>query len=198
MDLVRLLQKTPGIARAELEAALCRLAPGLLTPSAELVDTLLESYAEEQNGGWRLQPAEIPTARRADLDEARGMLRVLGERLGYRVEGETPLTWTPGEFGQVYYFYAIASSVVSRHVLPGLPAPAGQVVMVFPGGRARLLAYKLRRDPRLRDALKGVHLLKFRHLRALFDRPGLTADQWEGLLDADPPFFEEAEQMRLL
>lgn len=198
MDLVRLLQKSPGMARYDLDAALCRLAPGLLTPSAELVNTLLDSYAEEQNGGWRLQPAEMPAARRADLEEARGMLRALGLRLGYRVEGETPLVWTPVEYGQVYYFYVIASSVVSRYVLPGLPAPAGQVVMVFPGGRARLLAFKLRRDPRLREALKGVHLLKFRHLRALHERPGLTPDQWEGLLDADPPFFEEAEQMRLL
>jgi hypothetical protein len=199
MELVRLLQKSPGLGRIELDAALCRLFPGLLTPSGELLDAILESYAEELAGGsWKLQGAELPAARRADLDEVRAMLRGLGARMGYGVEGETPLVWTPGSFGQVYYFYVIASSVVSRHVLPALPAPANQVVMVFPGSRARLLAYKLRRDPRLKEALKGVHLLKFRHLRALSERPGLTPEQWDGLLDADPPFFEEAEQMRLL
>jgi hypothetical protein len=198
MELVRMLQKSPGQRQAELDTALCRVFPGLSTPPAELIAAILESYGEVQDGRWKLQSAELPAARRSDLEEARAMLRGLGERLGYTVAGETPLLWTPGRFGQVYYFYVIASSVISRHVLPALPAPAGQVVMVFPGGRARLIAYKLRRDPRLREALKGVHLLKFRHLRALSERTGLTVEQWEGLLDADPPFFEEAEQMRLL
>ena len=160
---------------------------------------MLASYAEMQpGGGWKLQAAELPAARRADLDEAREMLRRLGKRMGYDVSGETPIVWTPEHFGQVYYFYVIASSIISRHVLPALPAPAAQVVMVFPGGRAKLIAYKLRCDPRLAEVLKGVHLLKFRHLRALSDRPGLTPQQWDGLLDADPPFFEEAEQMQLL
>ena len=36
------------------------------------------------------------------------------------------------------------------------------------------------------------------HLRRLAERPDLTPEIWESLLDADPPFFEEAEQMRLL
>ena len=37
-----------------------------------------------------------------------------------------------------------------------------------------------------------------RHLRSLYERKDLNAEVWDGLLDADPPFFEEAEQMRLL
>ncbi len=199
MELVRLLQKSPGVGRNELDTGLCRAFPGLLTPSSELVAEVLASYAETMPvGGWKLQAAEAPAARRADLDEAREMLRRLGSRMGFTVSGETPIVWTPERFGQVYYFYVIASSIISRHVLPALPAPAAQVVMVFPGGRAKLIAYKLRCDPRLAEVLRGVHLLKFRHLRALAERPGLTPEQWDGLLDADPPFFEEAEQMRLL
>jgi hypothetical protein len=199
MELVRLLQKSPGVGWNELDTGLCRAFPGLLTPSSELAAEVLASYAEMQpGGGWKLQAAELPAARRADLDEAREMLRRLGMRMGYAVSGETPIVWTPEHFGQVYYFYVIASSIISRHVLPALPAPAAQVVMVFPGGRAKLIAYKLRCDPRLAEVLKGVHLLKFRHLRALSDRPGLNPQQWDGLLDADPPFFEEAEQMQLL
>jgi hypothetical protein len=199
MELVRLLQRSPGLGRSELDMGLCRSFPGLSTPPSELVAELLASYAEPlPGGGWKLQGAEMPAARRADLDEAREMLRRLGSHMGFDVSGETPIVWTPNRFGQVYYFYVIASSIISRHVLPALPAPAAQVVMVFPGGRAKLIAYKLRRDPRLAEVIKGVHLLKFRHLRALAERPGLTPELWDGLLDADPPFFEEAEQMQLL
>ena len=201
METVRLVQNTPGISRAALDESLCQLFPELLTPSAELITTVLESYAEEIPGGsgkWRLLAQEDPASRRADLEQARDMLRVTGQRMGYTVSGETPVVWTPGSYGQVYFFYIIASSIISRHILAGLPGPSSQVVMVFPGGRARLISYKLRRDPRLAEAVKGLHLLKFRHLRAISERPVLTVDQWDGLLDADPPFFEEAEQMRLL
>jgi len=200
MELVRLIQKKPGQTRAGLDDALCKAFPGLLTPPSELLDVLLESYGEQSppgSGRWRLAAQEEPAVRRADLDEARKMLAALGERLGYTVSGEVPLVWTPREFGQVYFFYIVASSIVSKHVLAGLPGPSNQVVMVFPGGRARLLSYKLRGDPRLAQAIKGVHLLKFRHLRAIYERAGLTPALWEGLLDADPPFFEEAEQLHL-
>lgn len=201
MEFVRFIQKKAGISRLELDAALGKIFPELFTPPGEFLDVLLESYAEEfpaESGRWRLPVQEEPSARRADLDEARKMLHTLGERMGYAVSGDTPLVWAPQAFGQVYFFYLIASSIVSKHVLAGLPGPSNQIVMVFPGGRARLLSYKLRRDPRLAQLIKGIHLLKFRHLRAIFDRPGLTPDLWEGLLDADPPFFEEAEQLRLL
>ena len=118
--------------------------------------------------------------------------------MGFIVSGETPLVWTPQTFGQVFFFYPMASSLVSRYVLSNPPAPVRQCVMVFPGSRARLLSFKLRRDPRLGEMLKGWHLLKFRHLRNLSERRDLDPEVWDSLLDADPPFFEEAEQMRLL
>lgn len=200
-ETVRLLQRSPGLPRLELETTLCQSFPGLLTPSGELVQAALESYAEEvpgQPGRWRLLPQEAPALRRADLEENRRLLKELGERMNFAVSGETPLLWTPRAFGPVYFFYPMASSLVSRYVLGNPPAPVRQCVMVFPGSRARLLSFKLRRDPRLAELLQGWHLLKFRHLRDLAERPNLTPEVWEELLDADPPFFEEAEQMRLL
>ena len=201
MEIVRIVQKAPGIQRDALDELLCRSFPDLQTPPTELIRTVLDSYAEEipgTEGGWRLLAQEDPSTRRAELEEARRMLRAIGQRMGYTVSGEAPLVWTPDRFGQVYFFYPIASSIVSKFIFGGLPGPSSQVVMVFPGSRAKLLSYKLRRDPRLAESVKGIHLLKFRHLRAIFDRTEIRPDQWEGLLDADPPFFEEAEQMRLI
>nr|HMN58958.1 hypothetical protein [Anaerolinea sp.] len=172
-EVVRLLQRTPGIDRLGLEAAVCASFPENLTPPADLVEAVLESYAEEmpnQPGHWRLLAQEAPAVRREDLAEVRGMLRETGARMGFDVSGETPLTWTPQAFGQVYFFYPMASSLVSRYILGNPPAPVRQCVMVFPGSRARLLSFKLRRDPRLADLLKGWHLLRFRLLRSLYAR----------------------------
>ncbi|GAP07951.1 hypothetical protein ATHL_02848 [Anaerolinea thermolimosa] len=200
-EVIRSLQREPGISRRALEEHLCRLFPGLLTPPADLITAVLESYASELPGSpghWQLLPQEAPARRRADLEEVRHLLLELGSRMGFTASGELPLVWTPATFGQVYFFYPMASSLVSRFVLGNPPGPVRQCVMVFPGGRARLLSFKLRRDPRLANLLKGWHLLKFRHLRHLAERPDLTPEVWENLLDADPPFFEEAEQMRLL
>ncbi len=200
-EVVRLLQRSPGIERLALEAGVCASFAGGLTPPAELVAAVLESYAEElpnQPGHWRLMAQEAPALRREDLAEARRMLEETGRRMGFEVSGDVPLTWTPQMFGQVYFFYPMASSLVSRYVLGNPPGPVRQCVMVFPGSRARLLSFKLRRDPRLGELLKGWHLLKFRHLRSLFERKDLDPEVWDSLLDADPPFFEEAEQMRLL
>lgn len=200
-EVVRLLQRNPGFERSALDETVCRAFPGLVTPPADLIEAILESYAEEvpgQPGRLRLLPQEAPALRRADLEEARKLLRETGERMGFVISGETPLVWTPQSFGQVYFFYPMASALVSRYVLGNPPGPVHQCVMVFPGGRARLLSFKLRRDPRLAEALKGWHLLKFRHLRNLHERKDVDPEVWDSLLDADPPFFEEAEQMRLL
>jgi hypothetical protein len=201
METVNILKKSSGISLLELDTALCQAFPGLFTPSPDLVQAILESYAEEipgQLGKWRLLAQENPASRRADLDETRRLLREIGERMSYTVSGETPLVWTPSSYGQVYFFYSMASSLVGRYVLSTPPAPVRQCVMVFPGGRARLLSFKLRRDPRLAEAISGWHLLKFRHLRELYEQSELTPALWDTLLDTDPPFFEDAVQMSLL
>ena len=128
-----------------------------------------------------------------------------GERLGYRVSeqelgpGVTVLLWEDGEEG--WAFFRMASSIVSRFVLgPELP-PGLRGVIILPGGRAKLLNYKLRRDPRLAERITGKggmrwRFLKFRHLREIAHRTGLTRDEWESLLDEDP-LTDEATQIPL-
>ncbi|BAJ64600.1 hypothetical protein [Anaerolinea thermophila] len=200
-QVVRTLLQHPTISRYDLDTKICQEFPGEQTPSLEWIGAVLESYGvetAESPGHWQLAPAEQPRNRRADLKEMTRLLSELGERLGFTVSGENPLVWTPHEFGAVYLFYLLASSIVSKYALSTPAAPARQCVMVFPGSRARLLRLKLKRDPRLAEALQGWHLLKFRHVRNLYERPGLALQEWESLLDADPPFFEQAEQIRLL
>ena len=172
---------------------------------------------------WRLRPGDTPAQRKTDLHQLREALSDIGRRLGFspRVESETLVSWQQANNGPsapVWRFSLMASSIVSRYVLAagisaanssgaadssganssGEPSADGvQRVLVLPGGRARLLAYKLRRDPRLAAALTGWRILKFRHLRYIAARPELDLAAWQALL-AEDPLTEEATQLELI
>ena len=63
--------------------------------------------------------------------------------------------------------------------------PIGRVI-VLPGGRAALVAYKSQRDPSLAARLKGVQVVKYRLLRLLVDLPALTLQAFEDQVAGDP------------
>jgi hypothetical protein len=201
MELVKYLQKHPGSSLMELDYALCQLFPGLSTPSLDLIQACLDSYAEPQpnlSRGWQLRTQENPNARRMELQAVRNILEDCGRRLDYIVSGDNPLLWQTAENKPAYQFYLLASSIISRYVLSPVEVDPKQCVLVLPGSRSRLLAYKLRKDPQLAEAAgTGWHFLKFRHLRQLNDRTDLNRKLWDDLLDADQPLLDEATQMTM-
>jgi hypothetical protein len=125
----------------------------------------------------------------------------IGKQLGFQTsDRDSALLWeAPSLFGDQppqWVFYCMASSIASRFVLPITPDHQQKSVLVLPGSRARLLSMKLRRDPRLAEAIRGWRILKFRHLREIAARPDMNAELWESMLDEDP-LTEEATQMHL-
>jgi hypothetical protein len=221
--LVAYLLRHPGCSFLQLETALNTEFPGLLTPDLELINVCLDSYAVEEPPGsdcWRLRPQESPAARRQDLETAHEQLKVLAVRLGYRMEGQPPV-WIDEKGVPRYWFYLIASAVIGEIILgtpdAGIsslpPSPASSSIIILPGGRANLVAYKLRHDPRLRalcDTLEspppstaqeqavtgGWRFLKFRHLRQMIDNVLLNRSHWEDILAQDGLTYT-APQMRL-
>jgi hypothetical protein len=203
MEVVRALQRNETITLAALDAALCAQFAGLLAPSPDLLLACLESYAVRDAEGsagqeaWRLRPEESPQARRAGLAEMRALVQAVGQTLGRATtEAGGLLEWAPAA-GSSTTFAVLASSIISRYVFtPAATPPPALRVIVLPGSRARLLSYKLRRDPRLADAARGWRLLKFRQLRRIAAQPALTPDIWEAMLEEDP-LSEEATQRGL-
>jgi|SRR5271157_513557 len=196
--LVRFLQRHPGCTLRDLENGLNVEFPGLDTPSIGLLRAVLASYALETRGSWSLRPEDAPTARRGDLESTAQALVHLAPRLGYRaVRQEEPLRlilWQ--EDSQTpYAFYLLASAVVGR-LLHENPFPSAHRLLVLPGGRAGLLAYKLQRDPTLKKSAETWRTVKFRTLRRLEKVDSLTREIWEKELASDP--IEPPEQMKLL
>jgi hypothetical protein len=197
MELVRYLQKNPGCSSEQVDQALCAIFTGLLTPSRELILECLESYGEilpPDGPGWQLRSEDAPAARRADLEKMYALLSRLGTRLGYQVgmattgAGRSYVIWNEPGGRPAGIAFAIATAMLASIVFgqPAQDLPALRMI-ILPGGRARLVEYKLSRDPRLRSAIQeGWRLIKFRHLRRLADDLSLNRENLEKLLDQDP------------
>jgi hypothetical protein len=76
-----------------------------------------------------------------------------------------------------------------------LPKPG---VIVLPGGRANLVAFKIAHNPALRNTLQndGWQFLKYRHLRYLDSNPALTLENLAEQFKLDPMTYTEP-QIRL-
>ena len=197
MAVVRFLQKRADCSLAELQAEVNAQFPGLDTPPLGLLQAVLASYALEKDGRWEIRPEDSPSARRADLEAAAAALESLAARLGYAaVRRESPrrqVVWL--EAGREQYSFALLASAVSARLLRQPPSGPERRLLVLPGGRAGLFAYKLGRDPSLKQLAEGWRVLKFRALRVLAGRSGLGRAEWENELSADP--LEPPEQMKL-
>lgn len=95
---------------------------------------------------------------------------------------------------QEYKFYIVTDAVISRFAYDQFTKKDKRRVFVYPGSRANLLAFKLRRDAHLAAALgDNWRFVKYRQLRTIAEHPLLTWEFFEELLKEDPPEFEAAQ-----
>lgn len=192
---VTFLQKHPGSTLLELERGIYPEFPGLLTPSKALVGAVLESYGVQEAGRWRLRDEDSASQRRAELEKMTKLIETIGERLGYATEqlGKNASSWKEKK-KIVRVFYLVVSAVTGR-ILVENQYPLEKCLLVLPGGRAGLLAYKEKRDPKLRQRLDGWHIVKFRLMRALADIPVLNRRTFDEQLISDPVEQTQGQMM---
>ena len=198
--------------------------PGIFTPENNMILNCLSSYAiyttdpyskdleQPPTHQWVLKEFELPSARLADKHAILTTLQQIGERLDYRVIGSEPLFWYDGkdttpEFG----FSVITTAIVSPHLCDvnrtrsqlslnarDVIIPARSNILVLPGSRANLLAYKRQRNPILKERLdRDFLIVKFRLVRDLAANPLLSRELFKELIRADPPEYR-ASQLALL
>jgi len=182
---VNFLQKNPESIFLEIENDLYPRLPGLLTPSKGLIYNVLNSYANRVNGMWHLRPEDYASNRHAELEQLGALIADLGSRLNYttRREGQT-LYWEENR-NTARVFYITASALIGR-IVKNNPHPVDKCLLVTPGGRAALAAYKQQRDPVLAERLGGWKIIKFRLLRGLTELPLLNRQTFDEQLASDP------------
>ena len=150
--------------------------------------------------GWRLREEDGVERRGRELAELRRELRTLGARLGFRVRRGKGwgVRWV--EEGKDRYVFALSpTAALGRFLLTGPAVPStARPCLVFPGGQAELLAYKLRRDPRLARVAeeRSWQFIKFRRLRRLIAE-GLDRGLFEAVMRLDPIVEREGVQIPL-
>ena len=185
IETVRLFQKRPDRIFLEVEGELYAQFPGLMSPSKRLIYNVLHSYARKDGGIWRLREEDIPANRREDLKEMDALLETVGERLGFQTRrDEAALAWEQDGVTEIV-FYVIASALIGR-VVRANTHPAEKCVIVLPGGRGSLAAYKQDRDPALAEKMRAWRMLKFRLLRSLAGLPLLNRQTFEEQIESDP------------
>jgi len=192
---VTFLQKNPSSTLLELERGIYPDFPGLLTPSKALVGAVLDSYGVMEEGSWRLRDEDNASQRRAELENMTALIESIGERLGYSAErlDKNACIWKEKK-KIVRVFYLVVSAVTGR-ILAENQYPLDKCLLVIPGGRAGLLTYKEKRDPKLRQRLEGWSIVKFRLMRALADIPVLTRQTFEEQLISDPVEQTQGQMM---
>ncbi len=191
MAIVKFLQKNQNGLYLEIENELYPLFPGLMTPSKGLIYAILNSYAEREGGHWKLRAEDASSARRDELNNISVLIEAIGIKLEYKtIKEEKLLTWQKNG-RPVRSFYVLASALLGR----ALEASAPDTIIVIPGGRAALAAYKLQRDPALAARLKNVPVVKYRLLRTISDVPILTRESFEEQIASDPVEKSTAQMM---
>ncbi len=195
LELFAFLQANPNCAVADLDSALCRLFPGLETPAGHLIQACLDSYGEQdpETGRWHLRPQDELETRQADREEVCQILGVLGSCLDFTTGEEDPVRWNALSGDPTYVFYVLTDAVIGEALLTS-PLPGNRSFIVLPGGRANLVLYKLKQDPRLQKIVdSGWRFLKFRHLRRLAENPMLNRETLDDQFALDPLTFSEPQ-----
>jgi hypothetical protein len=196
----RLLLDRPGVSLAEVDTSVCQSFRGLFTPNIELVAECLSSYGEmnPETGAWQPRFEDAPDIRRQDLMNMHAALGKIGHQLSYVVMGENPVLWSEPDNGKTAYVFYLTDSAIFGEFIFGNPYPPDRSLIVYPGGRSNLLAYKMRHDARLKQAFdRGWRLIKYRLLRRLGEDPLISRENLDERFSLDPVMYD-APQMRLL
>lgn len=192
---LRVLSSGLPITFSELEAKVRAEIRPVFIPLEEYLLHLLQSYADEdlsESGGWTLRPNEYLSQRTSDVQTIRRMI----ERLGLRLEFSTQLRGDIVEWREenrpepVYSFNIISHAQISRILMQEHSGNTIRV-LVLPGSRSNLIAYKLKNNPYLNELKqKSWHMIKFRHISHLAENPMITTNSLQLWLDGDPPEYQ--------
>jgi hypothetical protein len=191
------LVETRTTTALEVKKKAFRAFPGIFTPTDSELLNCLESYADlidEVEHRWRLRETELPVKRKQDVEAVEASIRHIAERLDYLVSGHQPLIWYDAQDSiPKYHFYIISSAIIPKQV-QDQALHAQKNILILPGSRANLLAYKEQRDPVFSTMLdRHFQVVKFRLIRDLEANPLLTRELFKEQIRVDPPEYRTSQ-----
>ena len=198
-----ILQNAVEISRHSIDRMVCRRFMQQLTPEKELVNVVIDAYAEQVAEGIpqvKLRKQEYQAARESDMVEMENLIEKIGKQLGFAISRSKPIAWSnPQTNKTVYDFYITTSTQIANPVLKPALHEDAEHVLIYPGSRAALMHYRMQEDSRFSEAAdQHWHFVKFRHVRRLAEDDQLSVASWKALLDRDPPLREPPAQLQII
>ncbi len=195
--IVRHLVNQSPTSSQEISKRVHKALPGIFTPKIQTILNCVDSYGSLKNPKahiWTLKEADTPAKRKADIEEMRQILEKISEKLGFASGSENPITWRePNSERIIFCFHILASAIITPYLLQSKPI-CEQRLLLLPGSRANLLAFKKQRDPALRNRLdRGFLVVKFRLIRDLSINPLLSRELFMEQINADPPEYQASQ-----
>jgi hypothetical protein len=194
---VNYLQENAQAEYKDIRAAVNQNCAGLFTPEDEVISACLNAYADplsEHPNTWKIRESECPSIREHDIDEIREILEALSTSLRYTfLDEKDTIKWLDEGSEVAYIFHLTTDAIISKYFFDAKETSPNNVILL-PGSRANLLAYKLKRDPRLQAALNERWLcVKFRQIRTIKENPLLTRELFEVQMCEDPPEYQASQ-----
>jgi hypothetical protein len=185
----------------ELDNYLCSIFKGFYTPSRDLIQNCLISYASQSNESssiWSLNDNEKSNARLKDIEQIKISLVEIGKKLGFIPKPGQRLFWENNQGEPIYEFVILSTAVIGPFCLDTSFWKAKNKFIILPGSRSQLLHFKKEHDPRLEELFnQEFHFLKFRHIQNMMGRTHLNLTEWNELIELDPPDFIEPKQISM-
>ncbi|MCU0521503.1 MAG: hypothetical protein MUF84_12510 [Anaerolineae bacterium] len=183
----------------DLIAALYGVFDGVLSPEPALVASCIDAYTQKDDAGYLLlRDEDSPSTRQVEARQMSELVQSLGARLGYAVavENSGDVLWQDATQTR-YLFRSSATAILGSHLLKP-PLSTGQRCLIVPGGRAALVAAKLRSDPRLGTLAREQKwvFIKNRHVRHMAERLQ-DRDDIGVFLGLDPIVEQPSTQLQL-
>lgn len=170
---------------------------GLFTPPRELILACLNAYANPippDNLDWLRRPGEEIKARSKDIQEMNSLLLKLSKILKYQQkEYESIVLWGEEIEYPEFAFYLTTKAIITPYLFEK-NTQAKMKIILLPGSRANLLAFKIKANPSLQSELeKNWRIVKFRQLRNIVENPLLTRDLFASLIGEDQPEYQASQ-----
>jgi len=194
--LLTALQNQPLLSMKDALAAVNLKLPGLQNVEMELVQDILESYADPTPDykAWSLRTFETTRERQKDLKAIFELIQSLADRMSLARELKPDsIVWYGKNGSPEFTFFPIITTEFSELLIRHQDLP-GKKLIVLPGSRANLAAFKLRRNPHLQSLkTESWTIVKFRQLRNLSDNPLLNRDLFTSQITGDPPEYRSSQ-----
>jgi len=190
-------QSMPTLNYQDIQNKIFNECKGLFTPGSELILACLNAYANSippDNSDWARKAGEDTTTRRKDIQEMNDLIVTLSKTLQYQQKkAENIVLWYEENDSPAYAFYLTTNAIITPYLFDKFTKAKVKIVLL-PGSRANLLAFKLKADPRFQLELeKNWRIVKFRQLRNIVENPLLTRDLFASLIVEDPPEYQASQ-----